>query len=182
MSRRQHFAASGQHLSALRTRPLAQQWRRRRRKVTWSLCVLPMTSSLGSSIDKRPSDSSRNPRTIRAVWPGTASDKTRLIEFGAMRTRIDETRDGKPESFNFWLHAHQRKTRKGWFTVLRQTMRQSGRRKFSGANRTETTLARPRPGGGAYLRSVVTGTTATTGAMNGPALGAFRNAIALTWR
>jgi len=53
-------------------------------------------------------------------------DKTRLIDFGryAARNRRDRG-DGKPETFNFLGFTHAcSQTRKGRFTVLRQTMRQ----------------------------------------------------------
>ena len=53
-------------------------------------------------------------------------DKTRLIEFGRYAARNRRARgDGKPETFNFLGFTHScGKTRKGWFTVLRQTVRQ----------------------------------------------------------
>jgi hypothetical protein len=53
-------------------------------------------------------------------------DKTRLIEFGRYAARTRRGRgDGKPETFNFLGFTHScGKTRKGGFTVLRQTMRQ----------------------------------------------------------
>src|SRR5439155_15260815 len=53
-------------------------------------------------------------------------DKTRLIEFGRYADQNRRARgDGKPETFNFLGFTHScAKTRKGWFTVLRQTMRQ----------------------------------------------------------
>jgi RNA-directed DNA polymerase len=53
-------------------------------------------------------------------------DKTRIVEFGryAERNRR-KPGDGKPETFNFLGFTHIcGKTRKGHFTVLRQTMRQ----------------------------------------------------------
>jgi group II intron reverse transcriptase/maturase len=52
-------------------------------------------------------------------------DKTRLIEFGRFADRNRRNRgDGKPETFNFLGFTHTcRQTRKGWFTVLRPTMR-----------------------------------------------------------
>ena len=60
------------------------------------------------------------------------ADKTRLIEFG--RFAADNRRersDGKPETFNFRGFTHMcGKTRKGKFTVLRQTMRKKMQRKL----------------------------------------------------
>jgi group II intron reverse transcriptase/maturase len=117
---------------------------------------------------------------------GLHPDKTRLIEFGryADKNRRDRG-DGKPESFNFLGFTHIcGKTRKGWFTVLRQTMRQRWQAKLQ-AVRTELKrrLHDPVPEVGAYLRSVVTGHYRYYGVpMNGHALGAFRNAIAHTWQ
>ena len=113
-------------------------------------------------------------------------DKTRLIEFGrhADKNRRDRG-DGKPESFNFLGFTHiSGKTRKGWFTVLRQTMRQRWQAKVQAVRiELKRRLHDPVPEVGAYLRSVVTGHYRYYGVpMNGPALGAFRNAIALTWR
>jgi len=52
-------------------------------------------------------------------------DKTRLIELSRWAERNRQRRGGgKPETFNFLGFTHScAKTRKGWFTVLRQTMR-----------------------------------------------------------
>jgi hypothetical protein len=52
-------------------------------------------------------------------------DKTRLIEFGRSADQNRRGRgEGKPETFNFLGFTHScAKTRQGWFTVLRQTMR-----------------------------------------------------------
>jgi group II intron reverse transcriptase/maturase len=113
-------------------------------------------------------------------------EKTRLIEFGryADKNRRDRG-DGKPESFNFLGFTHiSGKTRKGRFTVLRQTMRKRWQAKVQ-AVRTELKrrLHDPVPEVGAYLRAVVTGHYRYFGVpMNGPALSAFRNAIAHTWQ
>ena len=54
------------------------------------------------------------------------ADKTRIVEFGRYAEHNRRTRgDGKPETFNFLGFTHScGKTRKGRFTVLRQTMRQ----------------------------------------------------------
>jgi group II intron reverse transcriptase/maturase len=113
-------------------------------------------------------------------------EKTRLIEFGryADKNRRDRG-DGKPESFNFLGFTHiSGKTRKGWFTVLRQTMRKRWQAKVQAVRiELKRRLHDPVPEVGAYLRSVVTGHYRYFGVpMNGPALGAFRNAIAHTWR
>ena len=76
-------------------------------------------------------------------------DKTRLIEFGRYADRNRRGRgDGKPETFNFLGFTHScGKTRKGRFTVLRQTMRQRWQAKLQrGATRTAAALARAHPG------------------------------------
>jgi RNA-directed DNA polymerase len=112
-------------------------------------------------------------------------EKTRLIEFGryADRNRRDRG-DGKPESFNFLGFTHiSGKTRKGWFTVLRQTMRKRWQAKVQSVRaELKRRMHDPVPVVGAYLRSVVTGHFRYYGVpMNGPALGAFRDTIARTW-
>ena len=60
------------------------------------------------------------------------SEKTRLIEFG--RSAADnrkERGEGTPETFNFLGFTHMcGKTRKGWFTVLRQTIQKKMQRKL----------------------------------------------------
>jgi RNA-directed DNA polymerase len=112
-------------------------------------------------------------------------DKTRLIEFGRYADRNRRSRgDGKPETFNFLGFTHIcAKTRKGWFTVLRQTMRTRFQAKL---NEVKVQLRRrmhlPIPQLGAYLRSVVAGHIRYFGVpMNGPAIGAFRMAIGRLW-
>ena len=61
------------------------------------------------------------------------ADKTRLIEFGRFAADNREERgEGKPETFNFLGFTHMcGKTRKGKFTVQRQTMRKKMQRKLS---------------------------------------------------
>src|SRR5207245_4604174 len=86
--------------------------------------------------------------------------KTRLIEFGRY---ADQTRrgrgDGKPETFNFLGFTHScGKTRKGRFTVLRQTMRsrwQAKLQEVKGELRRRLHVALPEQG--AYLHRVVLG-------------------------
>jgi RNA-directed DNA polymerase len=112
-------------------------------------------------------------------------DKTRLIEFGRFADRDRRERgDGKPETFNFLGFTHLcGKTRGGQFTVLRQTMRTRWQAKLQ-VVRTELMrrLHEPIPKVGAYLRAVITGHNRYYGVpMNGPALGAFRCAVARSW-
>jgi len=112
-------------------------------------------------------------------------DKTRLIEFGryADRNRRDRG-DGKPDTFNFLGFTHScSKTRKGGFTVLRQTMRRRWQAKLSEV-RTELRrrLHASIPEQGAYLRSVLVGHVRYYGVpRNGPSLMAFRSALGRLW-
>jgi RNA-directed DNA polymerase len=112
-------------------------------------------------------------------------DKTRLLEFGRYADQNRRARgDGKPETFNFLGFTHScAKTRKGWFTVLRQTVRTRWQAKLR-AVKTERRrrVHQPVPEQGAYLRAVVLGHNRYYGVpMNGPALSAFREAMARLW-
>ncbi len=109
-------------------------------------------------------------------------DKTRLIQFGRFAGKEGGP---KPPTFNFLGFTHScGKTRKGFFTVLRQTMRTRWQAKL---REVKTELRRrlhaPIPEQGAYLRAVVMGHVRYYGVpMNGSAIGAFRNAIGWLWR
>jgi RNA-directed DNA polymerase len=108
-------------------------------------------------------------------------DKTRLIRFGRFARR-----DGgpKPPTFNFLGFTHScGKTRKGYFTVLRQTMRTRWQAKLRTVKaELRRRLHDPIPELGAYLASVVRGHVRYYGVpMNGPALVAFRKAIGRMW-
>ena len=112
-------------------------------------------------------------------------DKTRLIEFGRHADRNRRGRgDGKPETFNFLGFTHTcSKTRKGQFTVLRETMRPRWQAKLQ---EVTTELRRrlhvPIPEQGAYLRSVLLGHARYYGVpRNGPRLSAFRFALVRRW-
>jgi RNA-directed DNA polymerase len=115
-------------------------------------------------------------------------EKTQLIRFGryARQDRGDRGGRGAPGTFNFLGFTHScGKTRKGGFTVLRQTMRTRWQAKL---REVKTELRRrlhePVPQVGTYLRSVVLGHVRYYGVpMNGPAICAFRQAIGrLGWR
>jgi len=113
-------------------------------------------------------------------------DKTRLIEFGRTAARNRRGRgDGKPETFNFLGFTHAcGTTRKGQFTVLRQTIRRRWQGKLQ---QVKTELRRrlhaPVPEQGAYLRSVIQGHARYYGVpRNGPSLSAFRFALVRLWR
>jgi len=87
-------------------------------------------------------------------------DKTRLIEFGRFAAENRKRRgEGRPETFDFLGFTHIcGRTRKGWFTVLRQTMGQRIRRKLLDLKQ-ELRLCMHRPVSevGAWLRSVLVG-------------------------
>jgi hypothetical protein len=89
-------------------------------------------------------------------------DKTRLIEFGRFANRNRRERsDGKPETFNFLGFTHTcSKTRKGGFTMLRQTMRRRWQAKLREVNiELRRRLHDPIPEQGKYLRAVIVGHT-----------------------
>src|SRR5271168_2152417 len=86
------------------------------------------------------------------------ADKTRIVEFGRFAERDRRKRgDGKPETFNFLGFTHScAKTRKGGFTVLRQTMRQRWQAKLRELKVVlRQRMHTPIPEQGAYLRSVL---------------------------
>jgi group II intron reverse transcriptase/maturase len=112
-------------------------------------------------------------------------DKTRLIEFGRWAERNGQGRGGgKPETFDFLGFTHScAKTRKGKFTVLRQTMRTRWQAKLKQVNtELRRRLHDSIPEQGAYLRSVVAGHVRYFGVpMNGAALNAFRRTVGWLW-
>ena len=112
-------------------------------------------------------------------------DKTRLIEFGRFAERARQGRgEGKPETFDFLGFTHScGKTRRGKFTVLRQTMRRRWQAKLKAVKvELRRRLHEPIPVVGAYLRSVVGGHMQYYGVpMNGSSLGAFHQAIGRLW-
>lgn len=112
-------------------------------------------------------------------------DKTRLLEFGRFAAQNRDGRgEGKPETFNFLGFTHIcAKTRKGKFTVRRKTMRKRMQAKLK-AIKIELQRRRhqPVPQQGAYVRSVVRGHTRYYGVpLNGPSIGAFRQAVGRLW-
>ena len=88
------------------------------------------------------------------------ADKTRIVEFGRFAEHNRRGRgEGSPETFNFLGFTHScGETRKGHFTVLRQTMRQRMQAKLQ-ALREELRrrMHSPLKDQGAYLRSVLAG-------------------------
>ena len=113
------------------------------------------------------------------------ADKTRIVEFGRFAEQNRRRRgEGKPETFNFLGFTHIcGRTRKGHFTVLRQTMRQRQQAKLR-ALKEELRRRMHTPIGkqGAYLRAVLTGHFRYYGVpMNGPALSSFHEAVGRLW-
>jgi RNA-directed DNA polymerase len=113
------------------------------------------------------------------------ADKTRIVEFGRFAEQNRRQRgEGKPETFNFLGFTHIcGRTRKGHFTVLRQTMRQRQQAKLR-ALKEELRRRMRTPIGeqGAYLRAVLTGHFRYYGVpMNGPALSSFHEAVGRLW-
>jgi len=89
------------------------------------------------------------------------------------------------KSFNFLGFVHScGKTRKGHFTVLRQTMRQRWQAKLRALKEElRRRMHTPIREQGAYLRSVLLAHFGYYGVpRNGPALCAFRNAVGYLWR
>jgi RNA-directed DNA polymerase len=114
------------------------------------------------------------------------ADKTRIVEFGRYAEQNRRNRgDGTPETFNFLGFTHScGKTRKGHFTVLRQTMRQRWQAKLRALKQElRRRMHMPVREQGAYLRSVLLGHFRYYGVpMNGPALCSFRKAVGYLWR
>jgi RNA-directed DNA polymerase len=113
------------------------------------------------------------------------ADKTRIVEFGRFAEQNRRQRgEGKPETFNFLGFTHIcGRTRKGHFTVLRQTMRQRQQAKLR-ALKEELRRRMHTPIGeqGGYLRTVLNGHFRYYGVpMNGPALSSFHGAVGRLW-
>jgi group II intron reverse transcriptase/maturase len=112
-------------------------------------------------------------------------DKTRLIAFGRKAANDWRYRGGpKPGTFNFLGFTHScGKTRKGWFTVLRQTMRQRMQAKLKALKaELRRRMHLPVPEQGAYLRSVVAGHVRYFGVPNnGASIGLFRKVAGWLW-
>jgi len=165
----------------------AQQWRKTQAQGDMVIVRFADDFVVGFEHRQEPSDSSRNSANdSRSLAWSCIPTRHGSSNLAAMRTRIDETAaTGNRRASTFWAsRTSAGKTRKGWFTVLRQTMRQRWQAKVQAVRiELKRRLHDPVPEVGAYLRSVVTGHYRYYGVpMNGPALGAFRNAIALTWR
>lgn len=114
------------------------------------------------------------------------ADKTRLIEFGRHATEARRARgEGKPETFDFLGFTHIcGRTRKGRFTVLRQTMRQKMQRKLQEIKlELRRRLHWPTPEVGNWLRTVLLGHYRYYGVPhNGRRLSAFRYHLLCQWK
>ncbi len=112
-------------------------------------------------------------------------DKTRLIEFGRFAAENRRRRgEGRPETFDFLGFTHIcGKTRKGWFTVLRQTMGQRMRKKLLELKQElRQRMHRPVPEVGAWLRAVLLGHYRYYGVPNNlNALSRFRYEVIRLW-
>jgi group II intron reverse transcriptase/maturase len=112
-------------------------------------------------------------------------DKTRLIRFGRFAAQNrKEKGERKPETFNFLGFTHIcGTTRRGKFTVLRQTMRKKWQAKLKEVYiELRRRMHNSVPEQGAYLRSVVAGHMRYYGVpMNSAAIGAFREKVCRLW-
>jgi len=114
------------------------------------------------------------------------TDKTRLLEFGRFAS-LDRARRGesKPDTFTFLGFTFScGRTRKGGFSVLRQTIQKRMRAKVQSLKQElHRRLHDPIPEQGAWLRTVLLGHYRYYGVpMNGPALRAFWNEVIRLWR
>jgi group II intron reverse transcriptase/maturase len=113
------------------------------------------------------------------------ADKTRIVEFGRFAEQNRRQREeGKPETFNFLGFTHIcARTRKGHFTVLRQTIRQRQQAKLRALKEElQRRLHTPMGEQGAYLRAVLAGHFRYYGVpMNGPALSSFYSVVGRLW-
>jgi RNA-directed DNA polymerase len=114
------------------------------------------------------------------------ADKTRLIAFGRFAAERRARRgEGKPETFNFLGFTHiSGKDRRGWFVVLRQTIRQRMRAKLKAIKEAlRRRMHAPIREVGQWLRSVVQGYYRYFAVpRNYPALQAFRFQVIGYWR
>jgi group II intron reverse transcriptase/maturase len=129
---------------------------------------------------------------LAALWQRFAKfglelhpDKTRLIEFGRFAAENRKRRGlGKPETFNFLGFTHIcGKTKRGWFTVLRQTVPKRLRAKLAEVKaELRRRMHDPIPEVGRWLRSVVEGHFRYYAVpMNSPALATFRWRVVGHW-
>jgi hypothetical protein len=113
-------------------------------------------------------------------------DKTRLLEFGRFAEPNRARRgDSKPETFNFLGFTFIcGRTRKGGFSLLRQTMQKRLRTKLQALKQElKQRMHAPIPEQGNWLRAVLLGHYRYYGVpMNGQALRTFRNQVIRLWQ
>ena len=114
------------------------------------------------------------------------AEKTRLIEFGR-QTAANRARrgEGKAATFDFLGFTHiGGKTRKGGFTVRRQTMRKRVRAKLRELKQEmRRRVHQPIPKQGQWLRGVLQGHYRYYGVpMNAKAMGGFRQQVMWLWK
>ncbi len=114
------------------------------------------------------------------------ADKTRVLEFGRYAAERRRRRgDGKPETFHFLGFTHIcGKDRRGWFVVLRQTMRDRMRAKLKAIKEgLRRRMHEPIAEVGRWLGMVVRGYYQYFGVpRNYPALKVFRYEVIRMWR
>lgn len=111
-------------------------------------------------------------------------EKTRLLRFGRSAARAWTRGGPRPSTFDFLGFTHCcGKTRKGWFTVLRLTMRTRWQAKLREVKaELRRRMHSPVREQAAYVRAVVLGHARYYGVpMNGAAIGAFRHAVGRVW-
>jgi RNA-directed DNA polymerase len=112
-------------------------------------------------------------------------EKTRLLEFGRFAGKNRQGRgEGKPETFNFLGFTHLCQwNSKGWFSVLRQTIRTKMQAKLREVKENlRQRMHAPIPEQGAWLASVIRGHQHYYGVPgNRQALETFRRAITRYW-
>ena len=113
-------------------------------------------------------------------------DKTRLIEFGRFANQNRQRRgEGKPETFDFLGFTHCcGKTRKGWFKILRLTVKKRMRATLKAIRaKLRSMMHHPVPQVGKWLGRVVQGYFNYFGVPgNEYRLCSFRSEICRTWR
>ena len=112
------------------------------------------------------------------------ADKTRLLRFGRSAGRAWARGGERPSTFDFLGFTHCcGRTRKGWFTVLRLTMRKRWQAKLREVKaELRRRMHSPVREQAAYVRAVVLGHARYYGVpMNTAAIGAFRHAVGRVW-
>lgn len=113
-------------------------------------------------------------------------DKTRLLEFGRYASQDRQQRgEGAPETFNFLGFTHIcGKTKKGEYTVLRQTIRKRMQAKLKAVGQElKRRMHEPLARVGEWLGNIARGHCAYYGVpTNGHAIGAFRFLLIRLWR